>query len=146
MLFASKKSLDEIILQSYKALHFLQICWISYRKFNCRQLERSSESDHFRNDTAFRRLESEFPKHPFCELNPVSVSEKAEQLREIIKDRLHANAIIRSDNLCIFTIRSDNGSVTALSIDLIKNYVGSVGNVAHTLTLFMNDLFTQCTD
>lgn len=82
---------------------------------------------------------------PIATLNMGLASKTGQQLRYIMQEILEQNPIVGADDVCVHTGTSDNDAATALAVDLLTNYVGSVRCVVHTLALAVNDVFEHGT-
>lgn len=78
---------------------------------------------------------------PIATLNMGMVSKTGQQLRCIIQEILEQNTIVGSDDVRVHTATNDNEASTALAVDLLTNFVGSVRCVVHTLALAVSDVF-----
>lgn len=67
-------------------------------------------------------------------------SKSGEQLRCIAENILKNSATIGSDTIRTHTVTSDKDPSVKLACNLLKNYVGSVRFVVHTLALCVNSV------
>lgn len=78
---------------------------------------------------------------PIATLNLQDAAKSGVQLCYIMEEVLTQNSIIGSDHVPVFTATSDNEAATALNVDLLTNYVGSVSCTVHTIAVAVNDVF-----
>lgn len=72
-------------------------------------------------------------------------SKNGEQLRAIAKKVINQSSIVGGDDIHVFAATGGNEPGTALAVDLLTNYLGSVRCVVHTLSLAMKDVFENGT-
>lgn len=69
-------------------------------------------------------------------------SKNGMQMCAILEEILKSSLAVGSEVIRVRTTTSDDEEATALAMDLVTNYLGSVRCVVHTLALVVNDVFT----
>lgn len=67
----------------------------------------------------------------------------ADQLGCVVTDMLKHGMVIRSDDISIHTVKSDNEAALPLACGFLTNIVGSVRCVTYTLVLCVDNVFTE---
>lgn len=68
-------------------------------------------------------------------------SKSGSHLFAILEEIVYQNPIVGSDMICIHKATSENEPTTAIAMDLLTNFVGSIRCVVHTLDLVAKDVF-----
>eukprot|EP00178_Gracilaria_changii_P018359 TRINITY_DN5240_c0_g1_i1.p1 TRINITY_DN5240_c0_g1~~TRINITY_DN5240_c0_g1_i1.p1 ORF type:complete len:324 (-),score=45.96 TRINITY_DN5240_c0_g1_i1:1162-2133(-) len=82
---------------------------------------------------------------PIAILNMTTAVKTGQQMRCVIEEVLEQSPIVGADDIRVYTATSHNEAATALAVDLLTNFVGSVRCVVHTLALAVNNVFEDGT-